>query len=186
MRRFEIWTGSLGRPVQSVDTPAAVLDLGAFDENNRNMHTLVSGHQRTWRAHAKAHKSSFLAKRQVEAGAVGVLVQKLGEAEAMAKGGVRDVYISNEVVDEEKLLRVASLADRCVLSIAVDSRLGLARLQAALRKQQTVSKVRVLVDVNVGHNRCGASLEEAVRVRLLFGRMIPLTRFFLRWPWPEW
>jgi D-serine deaminase-like pyridoxal phosphate-dependent protein len=164
-RRAQIWHSSVGRSVQSVDTPAALLDLDKFDENNRVMQRLVvTEHKRTWRAHAKAHKSSALGRMQVEAGAVGVLVQKLGEAEAMAEGGVRDVYISNEVVDEAKLERLAALADRCTLSVAVDSLLGLARLVAALRKKKPQSKVRVLVDVDVGHGRCGATLEEAVKL----------------------
>ena len=69
-------------------------------------------HGLRWRPHAKMHKSAELARLLVQAGAVGCCVQKTSEAEAMAAGGVLDIYISNEVVAPAKLARVADLAHR--------------------------------------------------------------------------
>ena len=84
------------------------------------------------RPHAKTHKCAALAHRQIAAGAVGVCVQKVGEAEALAAAGVPDLFISNEVIDPAKLERVARLAGQVRLAIAVDSTLGVECLAAAL------------------------------------------------------
>ena len=100
-----------------------------------------------------------IAQRQIAAGAVGVCVQKLEEAQALAEAGVDDVFITNEIVDAAKLARVAALAGRIRLSIAVDSRLGIDRLAAALRAAGT--RAAVFVEVDIGHGRCGVAPAEA-------------------------
>jgi D-serine deaminase-like pyridoxal phosphate-dependent protein len=82
------------------------------------------------------------------------------KAEAMFNGGVRDIYISNEVVDPRKLKRVALLSKQCKLSIVVDSTEGLKRLSEALTEEN--SSIRVLVDLDIGHGRCGTTLEGAL------------------------
>ena len=93
------------------------------------------------------------------AGAVGVCVQKLSEAEALAERGVADIYISNEIVDANKLARLAALAGRIRLAIAVDSRAGIDRLAAALKDKGT--RADVFVEIDVGHgpmrHRCDRS-----------------------------
>jgi len=117
-----------------------------------------------WRPHAKMHKSAALARLQVQAGAVGVCVQKTAEAEAMVDGGVRDVYISNEVIAPHKLARVAGLAHRVAaengqLAIAVDSIEGVTRLASAMseaRGQHRGAVIDVFIEIDVGQNRCGA------------------------------
>lgn len=162
MQRAQLWRAALGQSVAALDTPVAVVDLDAVERNNAAMAQLCSDAGVTWRAHAKMHKSSWFARSQVAAGAVGVCVQKTGEAEAMAAGGVRDIYISNEVISEAKLERVAALAARVRLAIAVDSALGLERLSTALRARGGGVTIRVLVDVDVGHGRCGCTVPAAV------------------------
>jgi D-serine deaminase-like pyridoxal phosphate-dependent protein len=87
------------------------------------------------------------------AGAVGVCVQKLSEAEVLAEHGVPDIYISNEIVDTTKLGRVALLAGRIRLAIAVDSHAGIDRLAAALKAEAT--QADVFVEIDVGQGRCG-------------------------------
>jgi D-serine deaminase-like pyridoxal phosphate-dependent protein len=106
------------------------------------------------RPHAKTHKSATIARLQIAAGAVGVCVQKTSEAEALAAAGIDDIYISNEVVDPAKLGRVAALAARIRLAIAVDSMAGIERLAAAMAGSGAT--IDVLVEVDVGHGRCGA------------------------------
>jgi D-serine deaminase-like pyridoxal phosphate-dependent protein len=81
-------------------------------------------------------------------------VQKTSEAEALAAAGIADIYISNEVVDRAKLARVAALAGRIRLAIAVDSAEGVERLAAAVAA--VGSTIEVFVEVDVGHGRCGA------------------------------
>ena len=145
----------LGDPVAAIDTPALVIDLDAMERNLERMATFALAHGVRLRPHAKTHKSATLARLQIAAGAVGVCVQKVGEAEALADGGVGDIFISNEVVDAAKLARVARLAGRIRLAIAVDSPLGADRLAAALKAAGT--GVDVFVEIDVGQGRCGVA-----------------------------
>lgn len=145
----------VGDPVGAIDTPALVVDLDALERNLEAMATFARDNEVKLRPHAKTHKCSVIAQRQIAAGAVGVCVQKVGEAEAMADGRIGDIYISNEVVDPAKLARVAKLAGRVTLAIAVDSALGAERLAAALRAEGT--RCEVFVEVDVGQGRCGVA-----------------------------
>lgn len=154
----------VGEPVSAIDTPSLVVSLDALSRNLRRMAAFAKKHEVRWRAHAKTHKSSTLAKLQLQAGAVGVCVQKTSEAEAMAAGGVHDIYISNEVIAPAKLARVAALAHRLVaeggqLAIAVDSALGIHRLAQAMNDARAAAGgsavIDVFVELDVGHGRCG-------------------------------
>ena len=120
-----------GDAVAAIDTPALVIDLDALERNIERMADYARRHQLHLRPHAKTHKSAAIARLQIAAGAAGVCVQKLGEAEVLADGGIADIYISNEIVDEGKLMRLAALAGRVKLAVAVDSPLGIERLAAA-------------------------------------------------------
>jgi D-serine deaminase-like pyridoxal phosphate-dependent protein len=154
----------VGQAVDAVDTPALVVDLDAMERNLTRMAEFAAKHQIRWRPHAKMHKSAGLARLQMQAGAVGVCVQKTAEAEAMVAGGVPNVYISNEVIAPAKLARVAALALELAgkggqLSLAVDSLLGVERLVTAVKAVSPGRTPRALVDVyveiDVGHGRCG-------------------------------
>ena len=145
----------VGDPVDAIDTPALVVDLDAMERNLAAMAAFVRERGLRLRPHAKMHKSAVLAKLQIAAGAVGVCVQKLGEAEALADGGVGDIFISNEVVAVAKLARLAALAGRVKLAVAVDSALGIERLAAALQAAGT--SVDVFVEIDVGQGRCGVA-----------------------------
>jgi D-serine deaminase-like pyridoxal phosphate-dependent protein len=90
---------------------------------------------------------------------VGVCVQKVSEAEVLAAAGVDDIYLSNEVIASDKLARVAALAGRIRLAIAVDSVLGIERLAAAMKA--TGHSIDVLVEVDVGQGRCGVAPTQA-------------------------
>src|SRR3954463_3784503 len=92
----EALTALVGQSVNAIDTPALVVDLDAMKRNLARMAEFARKHNVRWRPHAKMHKSVALAKLQMQAGAVGVCVQKTAEAEALVAGGIHDVYISNE------------------------------------------------------------------------------------------
>src|SRR5207244_2191792 len=129
-------TGLIGRAASAIDTPALVIDLDAMERNLASMAAFARQHQVRLRPHAKMHKSATLARLQMAAGAVGVCVQKTAEAEALAAGGVNNIYISNEVIAPAKLQRVVALAQQLAarkgqLAIAVDSLEGIRRLAAA-------------------------------------------------------
>ncbi len=162
----------VGQGVDAIDTPALVIDLDAMDRNIARMAAFAQARGILWRPHAKMHKSATLALRMVAAGAVGVCVQKTSEAEAMAAGGVRDIYISNQIVAPTKLARVAALARRLAdpvdgapgrLAIAVDSAEGIARLgsAAATALQGTAVTIDVFVEIDVGQGRCGIAPGDA-------------------------
>jgi len=144
----------VGDPVESIDTPALVVDLDAMKRNLAAMAAFAHSRGVGLRPHAKMHKSATIARLQKEAGAVGVCVQKTSEAEALAAAGIDDIYISNEVIDTAKLARVAALAKRIRLAIAVDSSEGIERLARAVAAAG--STIDVFVEVDVGHGRCGA------------------------------
>ena len=156
----------VGQSVNAIDTPALVVDLDAMKRNLGRMAEFARKHDVRWRPHAKMHKSVALAKLQMQAGAVGVCVQKTAEAEVMAAGGVQDLFITNEVVAAGKLGRVAALAHRVAaengrLAIAVDSAEGVNRLAQAMneaRGQATAAAVvDVFVEIDVGQGRCGVA-----------------------------
>lgn len=155
----------IGRPASEIDTPALVVDLDAMQRNLGRMAEFARKHDIRWRPHAKMHKSSAIARLQMQAGAVGVCVQKTAEAEAMVAGGVHDVYISNEVTAPAKLARVADLAHAVAaengqLAIAVDSLEGVRRLADAMnerRRRGTAAIIDVFVEIDVGGGRCGVT-----------------------------
>jgi D-serine deaminase-like pyridoxal phosphate-dependent protein len=144
-----------GHAVASIATPALVIDLDVMERNLEAMAVFARSHGVRLRPHAKMHKSAAIAKAQIAAGAVGVCVQKLSEAEVLADAGVADIYISNEVIDAAKLSRVAALATRITLAIAVDSMLGVDRLAEACTAAG--SAPNVFVEIDVGQGRCGVS-----------------------------
>jgi D-serine deaminase-like pyridoxal phosphate-dependent protein len=155
-----------GQSVDAIDTPALVVDLDAMQRNLTRMAEFCRKHNVRWRAHAKMHKSAAIAKLQMEAGAVGVCVQKTSEAEALAAAGVRDIYISNEVIAPHKLVRVAALAHRLAaehgkLAIAVDSIEGVQRLAHAMGPAPEGGGIDVFIEIDVGQHRCGVQPGEA-------------------------
>ena len=176
----------IGHGVDAIDTPALVLDLDAMKRNLGRMSEFAKKHEIRWRPHAKMHKSSALAKLQMQAGAVGVCVQKTSEAEAMVAGGVHDVYISNEVVDPRKLGRVALLAHQLAaengqLAIAVDSTEGVTRLAQAMNERRAATGVPgvidVFVEIDVGQGRCGVGPGQPALALVHEVRKHPALRF---------
>ena len=140
-----------GIPLAEVDTPALLLDLDAFERNVATMADAARGLR--LRPHAKSHKCPEIALRQIAAGAVGVCCQKVSEAQAMVDGGVGDVLVSNEIVGRAKLARLAELAKRARVSVCVDDATNAGDLDDAARAAGV--RLDVLVEVDVGANRCG-------------------------------
>ena len=142
-----------------VPTPALVVDVPALDRNIAKMAAFFREGSCRLRPHFKAHKTPEIAKRQLEAGStVGLTCATVGEAE-VAAAFCADLLLANEVVTADKCGRVAALAGRVRMTVAVDSVAGLEALARAA--QDASSEVGVLVDVNVGQNRCGVAPGEA-------------------------
>jgi D-serine deaminase-like pyridoxal phosphate-dependent protein len=148
-----------GHAAAAIDTPALVIDLDAMERNIATMARYAREHGLRLRPHAKTHKSAWIAAQQVAAGATGVCVQKTSEAEALAAAGVGNLFITNQVIDPAKLARVAALARRCTLALAVDSRQGVEALARALHAAG--AELAVFVEIDVGQGRCGTAPAQA-------------------------
>src|ERR671912_1284325 len=109
-----------GMREEEVDTPALLLDLDAFEHNLDLMAALLAPTGVKLRAHAKTHKSPVIARLQMARGAVGQCVQKVGEAEILAWGGIPDILVSNEVVGARKLARLAALSRIARVAVCAD------------------------------------------------------------------
>jgi D-serine deaminase-like pyridoxal phosphate-dependent protein len=144
---------TIGMPLAEVDTPALILELDPFERNLRRLTESLGERTVKVRPHAKSHKCPQIAMRQMALGAVGVCCQKVSEAEAMVEGGVPDVLIANEVVGTTKLRRLAALAKQARIEVCADDPENVKALDAAARDAGV--KLRVLVEINVGANRCG-------------------------------
>jgi D-serine deaminase-like pyridoxal phosphate-dependent protein len=142
-----------GVPLSAVDSPALLVDLTAFERNIATMMDFVRAQGIRLRAHGKSHKCGTIARLQQAAGAVGLCCQKVSEAEAFVAAGIRDVLVTNEVIELPKLRRLARLSGRARIGICVDSALGLDRLAEAA--QEAANPIDVYVEMDVGAARCG-------------------------------
>jgi D-serine deaminase-like pyridoxal phosphate-dependent protein len=138
-----------------IDTPALIIDLDAFEANLDRMAALLAPTGARLRAHAKTHKSPVIAHLQMARGAVGQCVQKVGEAEVLAWGGVSDILVSNEVVGAGKLARLAALSRIARVAVCVDDALQIGPLETAAAAAGT--RLSVLVEIDVGAGRCGVA-----------------------------
>lgn len=156
MQRDFLNSGLIGRPDgrNQLATPALVLDLRAFERNVAAMQEHCNRVGLKLRAHAKTHKSVEIARRQIAAGAVGQCCAKLGEAEALAEGGIDGLLVTSPVVTAQGFARVARLNARLSdFMIVADSATcveGYARAAAESGK-----KLKVLIDVDIGMHRTG-------------------------------
>jgi 3-hydroxy-D-aspartate aldolase len=147
----------VGMPLEMVDTPALIVDLDVLRRNIDTMATAVRGVH--LRPHAKSHKCPDIARLQIAAGAVGICCQKVAEAEAFVAAGIDDVLITNEIVGADKLARLAVLAKRASIGVLVDDVANVAALGVAARAAD--ARINVLVEIDVGANRCGVAPGEA-------------------------
>lgn len=155
-------------------TPALVIDRDALDRNLARMAEFARAHGTALRPHAKTHKSADVARRQIAAGAVGVCCAKLGEAEALADGGVSRLLITSPVVAEPAIRRLVELHRRCdELITVVDHPANAAALAAAAGGVGPLDvPLSVLIDIDPGIHRTGvasaaAAVELAQRIRAL-------------------
>ncbi len=146
----------IGSTLEDLDTPALLLDRTASDRNLHKMAGFFQGRKAQLRPHFKNHKCVTLAQRQLAAGSIiGMTCAKLGEAEVLADGGVKDVLIANQVVGRRKMMRLVELARRIDLKVAVDDIVQAKTLsEAAATAGVTLG---VLVEVDIGTNRCGVA-----------------------------
>lgn len=143
-----------------LDTPAVLIDLEIVERNIERTQAFFDGLRIGLRPHIKTHKLPFLAKKQIEAGAIGITCQKIGEAEVMADAGIDDILITYNILGAGKLARLRELANRCDLAVTADNATVVDGLSEAF---ETGPALNVLVECDTGHGRCGVqSPEDAV------------------------
>ena len=162
--------GPAGVDVAALDTPCLVLDVDALEANVARMARRARDAGVALRPHAKTHKLVPVARRQLDAGAAGLTVAKLGEAEWLAAHGVGDVLIAYPVWGPAKWERLARLAESADIRVAADSLEVFEGISAAAARRGVT--VRARIEVDTGYGRCGVqSAEEAVRLAAAVDRL---------------
>ena len=146
------------RPIADVDTPALLVDLPRLRRNITDMQASADRAGVALRPHTKTHKSPIIARMQLEAGARGITVAKVGEAEVMVGAGFDDVFIAYPLVGEAKYRRLLPLLERARIAVAVDSQVGVAALSAFFGPLGIA--LPILVEIDTGFRRTGVQSED--------------------------
>jgi D-serine deaminase-like pyridoxal phosphate-dependent protein len=145
--------------INQLDTPAAMVELDKLESNINRLQKYLDEHGIANRPHIKTHKIPEIAHMQVEAGAVGITCQKIGEAEVMAQAGIKDIFLPYNIIGPAKLERLMRLARRVKLSVTADSEFTVRGLSVAAR--QAGVELPVLVECDTGGGRCGVQTPQA-------------------------
>jgi len=137
----------------NLSTPALLVEQSCLQDNLAAMQEKADANDVTLRPHAKTHKSVALARRQRERGAEGLTVATVTEAETFVGAGVDDVRVAYPVTGREKHERLQVLRDEATISLTVDTVAGAEQASAIYAEADT--PVNVLIEVDVGHGRCG-------------------------------
>lgn len=154
-----------GMDEADIQTPCLVLDLDALERNIVKMGEYAKKKGMRHRVHGKMHKSVDVALLQEKlGGSCGVCCQKVSEAEVFARGGIKDVLVSNQVTQPAKIDRLARLPLLGARTICcVDDPDNVENLSAAAQKHGT--EIECLVEIDCGAGRCGVtSTQEVVNI----------------------
>ena len=147
-----------------LDTPALLIDIDLVHGNIAAMQVKADKYGVALRPHTKTHKMPELAKLQLAAGATGITVAKVGEAEVMAAAGLSDIFIANQIIGISKLERIRQLARQIKIRLGVDNPVQIDQLETVFRDEP--QPIEVLIEVETGENRSGIIQEEQL-VRLV-------------------
>lgn len=150
--------------VKELDTPSLLIDREIMLNNIHHMQSFANKYNVHLRPHTKTHKMPKLAKLQVEAGAKGIAVAKVGEAEVMAENGLDDIFIANQIVGEQKLNRIKKLAETIDISFGVDNIEQIKMIEKVFSGAN--KPAHVLIEIEVGENRSGV-IEENDYIELV-------------------
>ena len=158
-----LYGSAIGRRRSELVTPALILDRKIVRENLAFMAERMKRLPTKLRAHIKVHKSPDIARMQIEAGAIGIGTATLWEAIVIARAGIPDVFVINEVVGREKIRAAALLARETPLKVAVDDQANAKALSDAAKGAQSV--IGCIIEVDTGMHRCGVgSPDEALKL----------------------
>jgi D-threonine aldolase len=142
--------------IADLDTPCLLLDLDTVDRNIAKMAAFFAGRPAKLRPHFKTPKTPEVARRQLAAGAIGITVAKLGEAEVLADAGLGPILMANQVVGAQKIDRLMALIARGAdITVAIESEFNIAELAAGMARSGQVASA--IIEVDSGMHRCGTS-----------------------------
>jgi len=153
-----MYGSAIGRKRNELVTPALILDLEILRRNLALMAELMRPMPAKLRPHIKVHKSPDIARMQMEVGAIGIGTATIWEAIVIARAGIRDVFVINEVVGSDKIRAAALLSREVPLKVAVDDFSNVEALSKAAR--EAGSEIGCVIEVDTGMRRCGASSPE--------------------------
>jgi D-serine deaminase-like pyridoxal phosphate-dependent protein len=142
----------------SSGTPYLLIDGPTMERNIRKMADVARENGVALRPHVKTHKIPGIAREQLKAGAAGITVAKISEAEVMAESGIEDIFIAYPLVTEEKIRQAVQLSERVKLVVGVDSLEGTKRLSAMVGDRT----LDVRLEVDTGLRRTGVPIHRAV------------------------
>src|SRR5512142_926021 len=134
--------------IAELETPVPVVDIDCMEANIARLQTYLDEHKLANRPHIKTHKIPTIAKKQMDAGAIGITCQKVSEAEVMAKAGFDNIFLPYNIVGDSKLQRLIALAARINISVTADSAYTVHGLSNAA--QQANLSLTVLVECDMG------------------------------------
>ena len=146
---------SIGMRIGDLETPAMVVDLDVMDRNLKRVADYAKEHELRLRPHTKTHKSPLLGRKQLDMGAAGLTVAKVGEAEVMLGSGTSDLLVAYPVIGRKKLERLMSVAARTNITVSLDSVFAARQLSEAARESQR--EIGVLAEMDAGLGRVGAT-----------------------------
>lgn len=154
----------------AIETPGVVISLEAVESNITKMAEAIQKTGVQLRPHAKTHKLPQMAQRQLDAGAIGITVAKMAEAEVMAADGITDIFVAYPIVAMSKLERAVKLVQSGIrLIIGVDSLDGAQRVSQAAVKHGVQLEVRL--EIESGLNRTGVDAADAPALALQISKL---------------
>ncbi len=139
-----------------IDTPALIVEQGQLEENIIKMQEMANSANVQLRPHIKTHKSALIAKKQLSAGAMGITVAKVGEAEVMAAAGITDIVIANQITHPIKIMRLANLHKKISIAVGLDHQEQVKLLNTFFTDSD--HPLKVLIEIDSGLERCGVSV----------------------------
>ncbi|NOV04484.1 amino acid aldolase [Paenibacillus sp. LMG 31457] len=155
--------------LEALETPCLIIDAQRMDRNIQSMAEMIRKQRVNLRPHAKTHKIPAITLQQIEAGAVGITVAKVSEAEVMAAHGIRDIFIAYPLVTASKIERAIRLSRQIELLVGVDSLAGAQLLEKIAGRHGHTLQVRLEIDT--GLRRTGVLYEQASELAAEITRM---------------
>lgn len=142
-----------------ISTPALIIDYDNMKRNIETMAKFAKDNNVNLRPHVKTHKCPIIGKMQLEAGARGICVARVGEAEVFAKNGFNDILIANEVVELSQIERLIALNKDLLVRVCVDSQKNILELNHAASKKNVILEVLLEIDIGLGRNGVKPGIE---------------------------